>query len=404
MDTSGFTITLLALILILCLVYLLLRKNYSHWDKLNIPCFPDPMTGFGHFWPIISLKESLATGVQKIYNATSASMIGFYLVQKPCILVRDPELVKSVLVTNFKSFHDNFVTVSKKQDPARSMSPFLTRGYDQWKLARTREVNHLSGQKLRYLFLIVQEIGCKFSAYIERKIEESKDGVFECELRSLFVKFTGEIVANTALSMEGQSFVDNPHKFAFASRASTIFEPTLTNGIKQSLLLYMPIIARLLGIQQISQDTVAYFRENLKAAIKERRQSNIKQNDYLQFCMDGNAEDEIENIVGEIIIYWVDVYETSSASAATLFYFLANNPKVQEKLRNQINDILKETGGAVTYESLKSMNYFDQVLKESLRLIPVLSTFLKVCTEEITLEGSDGLKCNFRWDFLELQC
>lgn len=132
MDALSSSIALVTA-LILCIVYLLLKKNYNYWKKQNVPCLPDPILGFGHMWPVMSLKENIVSFMQNIYNSTSASMIGFYVVQKPSILIRDPELVKSVLVTNFRSFHNNLLTVSEKHDPARSKNPFLTEGYDQGK-------------------------------------------------------------------------------------------------------------------------------------------------------------------------------------------------------------------------------------------------------------------------------
>lgn len=396
MEPCGFFVTLVAPLTILYAVYLLLKRNYKRWEKQNLPCFPDPTAGFGHMWSVISLRENIGSFVQKIYNSTDASVIGFYFVQRPSVLVRDPELVKSVLVTNFTSFRNNLITVSKKHDPVLSKNPFLTTEYEQWKTARARAINHFSSQKLRHLFVIVHEVSSKLVSYIERKIEDTETGLYECELKKLFLKFTGEIVANAAFGMEGQSFEDNPDELSFTKRSSTVFEPSFVNGIKQALLLYLPGVAEFFGTSMMMKKTDTFLRENLKKIIKERRQSNAVQNDFLQFCLDGNEEGDIDSIIADLIIFYVDTYETSSSAAASLFYFLATYKKVQEKLRDHLSGVLKESGGNLTYETLKSMNYLDQVTNESLRLIPPLGAIMKVCTEEITLEGSDGLKCHLK--------
>lgn len=258
--------------------------------------------------------------------------------------------------------------------------------------ARARAINHFSSQKLRHLFLIVHDVSSKFCAYIERKITESKDGSFECNLGKLFLKFTGEIVANAALSIEGHSFEDNPPKYAFTKLAS-VFQPSVANGINQALFFFLPAIARFFGLRQVNKKTDRYFREHLKATIKQRRQSNTKQNDYLQFCLDDNGEDNLDSIVSDVFLFFIDVHETSGFAASAMLYFLATNKKVQEKLRDDLNIILRETGGTVTYESLKNMDYLDQIMKESLRLMPPLSSLMKVCTKEITLQGTDGITC-----------
>jgi hypothetical protein len=44
------------------------------------------------------------------------------------LLIRDPDLIKSVLVTDFTSFHDNDFNFEEKNDPAIAMNPFAIKG------------------------------------------------------------------------------------------------------------------------------------------------------------------------------------------------------------------------------------------------------------------------------------
>lgn len=44
---------------------------------------------------------------------------------KPHILVRDPDLIKDVIITNFNSFRDNDSNLSKKHDPLTAQNPFF---------------------------------------------------------------------------------------------------------------------------------------------------------------------------------------------------------------------------------------------------------------------------------------
>jgi hypothetical protein len=43
-------------------------------------------------------------------------------------LIRDPELVKTVLVKDFASFHDNDFHITPEDDPMLGRSPFSLRG------------------------------------------------------------------------------------------------------------------------------------------------------------------------------------------------------------------------------------------------------------------------------------
>lgn len=54
---------------------------------------------------------------------------------KPAILVRDPDLIKDMVATNFNSFHINDTNVSKRYDPLMAASPFFKEN-DEWRDAR----------------------------------------------------------------------------------------------------------------------------------------------------------------------------------------------------------------------------------------------------------------------------
>lgn len=62
--------------------------------------------------------------------------IGYYKLWRPAILVRDPELIKDMVTTNFNSFHINDTNVSKRYDPLMSASPFFKENIQEWKESR----------------------------------------------------------------------------------------------------------------------------------------------------------------------------------------------------------------------------------------------------------------------------
>lgn len=388
---------LVVFILILTLIYWFLTRKFNYWKHQNLPFAPNPIPVFGHLWPVITLKEGLAAFAYRIFKSSSASMVGFYFMQTPAVVVRDPELVKSVLQTNFNSFRNNGFGVDEINDPVMAQNPFFTKDPHKWKVTRARSGSHLSGRKLRYLFVIIQEVCSKMSNYVERKINQNNDGIYECELKDHFLKCTGEIVANSAFGIEGQSFEDNPDQLSFTNVAKNLFEPSVINGIKQALVFYIPDVARLFGIGFLGKRVDNYFRENLKVILKQRKQTSNAPNDFLQFCIETSPENDLDSIVADVLIFYTDVYETSSTALSALFYHLSKNKQVQEELRVHILSVLKTSHSCtVSYESLKNMNYLDQVIFEALRLVTPLSVLMKYCTEDITLKGNDGLTCHLQ--------
>lgn len=54
---------------------------------------------------------------------------------RPAIVLRDPDLIKDVLITNFNSFRNNDVNISKRFDPLSATNPFVIED-DEWKESR----------------------------------------------------------------------------------------------------------------------------------------------------------------------------------------------------------------------------------------------------------------------------
>ena len=62
-------------------------------------------------------------------------------------------------------------------------------------------------------------------------------------------------------------------------------------------------------------------------------------------------------------------HETTSVALAWTLYELAKNPLIQEKVRAEIDAVLRE-GNELTWETVEELKYLENVTKESLRLHP----------------------------------
>jgi cytochrome P450 family 6 len=77
-------------------------------------------------------------------------------------------------------------------------------------------------------------------------------------------------------------------------------------------------------------------------------------------------------------------FETSSAMQAFALYELSKNPEIQERIRNEIKEALKKTGGKVTYDSVMNvaeLPYLNQVFHETLRLYPIVPMLDRICND-----------------------
>ena len=73
-----------------------------------------------------------------------------------------------------------------------------------------------------------------------------------------------------------------------------------------------------------------------------------------------------EELISNLFIFFFAGQDTSSTTLSWIFYYLAKYPDVQEKLRAEVKETMKE--GAVSWETYDSMKYLAAVVKETLRL------------------------------------
>lgn len=65
--------------------------------------------------------------------------VGIYIMDRPAILVRDPEIVEDVLVKNFSHFRDNDLDVKIEHDEIFGDNPIVLKG-EAWKRKRTQHL------------------------------------------------------------------------------------------------------------------------------------------------------------------------------------------------------------------------------------------------------------------------
>ncbi|XP_011869800.1 PREDICTED: probable cytochrome P450 6a13 [Vollenhovia emeryi] len=389
-------ISLLLLTLVfLIVIYVYLTKNYKFWQKRGVPYADGALPGVGHLWDVVTMKTTISECYRKIYNENQDhSMVGVYSFQTPVLMVREPELVKTVLQTSFGSFHDNAIKINPKLDPLFANNPFCMYG-DKWMAARKRLTYAFSSMRLKILFESVKQVCETLEEYVNKKL--GKSGKVEFELKELFAKFTAQVVSGIGFGVDGLCFNDERAKESFYAIGNSFLEPTAWNNFISSLVLFVPPLADVFKVRLLPKKADRFFREIIANVIEERRKESTPRNDFLQLMVDlERAEGEkldLEVLTSHAVSFFLDGYETSSTTLSYVAFNLANKPEVQEKLREEVISVLNKYNGKLTYEALREMTYMDQVISESQRILPTVGLLNKVCTEDTELRGSDGLVC-----------
>ncbi|XP_076175478.1 putative cytochrome P450 28d1 [Ptiloglossa arizonensis] len=380
------------------LLVLYFVQKYTYWKRRGIPTAKGLVPFVGHIWPLISLKLNMANLARKLYeDAKNHSMIGWYQGTCPSLIVREPQLVKTVLLSNFSNFHENAMKLDLNVDRLLAKNPFFSYG-EIWMAGRKRLTWAFSSMRLKILFVSVNGVCKKFVDFVDRKLKSSNK--YEVELKSLFSRFTGEVVANAGLGIEGFCFEDETRPGSFVEMGNALFEPTLKKAIAHTLMFFVPGFNKLFTLPFVPKRVDRFMRQVIAENLEIRRKASTPRNDFLQLMIDfekteGEKLDE-EALASHAFSFFGDGYETSSITMSFIGYQLAKHPDIQEKLREEITSTIAKHDGELTFEALKEMTYMDQVINESQRCYPAAGFVSKLCTEECELQGTDGLRCRVK--------
>lgn len=88
---------------VLLLLWCYIRYSYSYWKRKGVP-YLKPTFPFGSFSKGFLQQISIDDQIKEIYESTSEPFIGVYSILRPVLVVRDPELVRTVLIKDFEVY------------------------------------------------------------------------------------------------------------------------------------------------------------------------------------------------------------------------------------------------------------------------------------------------------------
>ncbi|XP_022915412.2 probable cytochrome P450 6g2 [Onthophagus taurus] len=385
--------SLLILSLLLGVIYYFYQKQtLKKWINLNIPG-PEPIFPFGNMSKFVTLRSSLTMVFTEIYKKfENCRYVGIFLMNRPGVLIRDPELVEEILVKNFSSFHDNDIHVNKEDDVIFGNNPFVVKGSD-WKDIRTQHLLSLTGSKVKNMFPEINEVGDKMVKYL--KSELNKTEMYCMDALELMARYTTDVVTSVALGIDAKSFTSEEPKLRNAGK--TIFEPNKKNGLKVIALFVMPWLSKVISLRLISKSLENLYKKMIEDVERYREEMNLKRNDFFEHIKEFRGKKmSIENIMTQVGGVYIDGFGTNSSALNFMVYELAKNEDVQQNLRQEIKKYLNDCNGVITFEGVQSLEYLNAVIHESLRKYPPFPQLTKVCTQEYTFPKSTTKSSEFK--------
>ena len=209
-----------------------------------------------------------------------------------------------------------------------------------------------------------------------------------------FSKLTLEVILSTAFGVDAK--VQKGENTEMLQEAKKLFQvPSILRHL--SRLPFGNALFRLIRLVSGGGFQPKYFEGIVTEIINQRRQQGLTgRKDLLHLMMHATDETTTEGIsklsdeevVAQCIIFLLAGYETSSNTLSFTLYFLAVNPDLQDKLREEIRDALEASGRKKPlYEIAQNIEYLDCVVKESQRLCPPAAAVNRQCREDYKFNG-----------------
>ncbi|XP_072758030.1 probable cytochrome P450 6a14 [Anoplolepis gracilipes] len=388
---------ILSCILLLCYYW----RLYTYWLRRNVP--GSKFSFFKNIQNLSMLKITVAESLQMIYTKYEGyPFVGMYELATPVLLLRDPKLIKCVLVKDFVYFQNRGIMINEHADPLSAHLVNLSG--QRWRKLRTKLTPLFAPNKIRHVFELITEVSEKLKQFVDQYADNEEP----IEFRNLSMKFTSEIIATCFFGLKINSIQNGDSEFLKMCKKA--LDPSLKISMKRYIRHYMPKIFKWLSICIIPRDVSAYFTRIMKEIITYRQVNNATRNDIMQALINlKTKETEIKNalaqsqnvisessdividdrfITAQAFVFSLTGIDPSSITIGFSMYELAANPKIQEKLYNEIQITYKKHG-CMSYDFISEMKYLDCIVCETLRKYPPVGAMQRTCQKSYKIPDSD---------------
>lgn len=98
-------------------LYWFFKKSHQLFDQYGIP-YVKPHWLFGHFKDVFLMGKPIWLAYKDMYDKhESDRFAGVYTLHRPAVMIRDPELIKTILVKEFSNFRNRSFPAPKESEP-----------------------------------------------------------------------------------------------------------------------------------------------------------------------------------------------------------------------------------------------------------------------------------------------
>lgn len=293
---------LILLILFLIIISLIwwIYNQQSYFKKRNVKYFKSPPL-LGFISDNLLGRKSPYDNYLDIYNSPEFKdepFFGIFMFHKPALMIKDPELVKKIMVTDFHSFGNRHAG-SDVHDPIGYYQLFMAK-YPVWKILRSKISPFFSSAKLKSNFFLIDKLGNDLNQYIMKRLTNDR---VELNVKSLSDLFFVDVVTSVAFGVEAHSLEHSGSEFQVA--ANSIFKFSTWRGFELISNFLLPSAMKFFGFKNLSHHTVDFIYRVCPAIMEEREKSGRKRHDLIDTLIElkGDLKPEFKDHTVEDMLY-----------------------------------------------------------------------------------------------------
>ncbi|XP_013141517.1 PREDICTED: cytochrome P450 6B2-like [Papilio polytes] len=390
------------ILVVLVAVYLYGTRTFRYWEKRGIK-YETPKPFFGNFSPVFFRSKSMTQIAAKLYwKYPNERVVGSFRLTHPELLIRDPELVKQILVTDFVFFNIRGLNTHKTAIEPLSKNLFFIDG-DIWKLLRQRMTPAFTSGKLRAMFPLIVERAERLQ---NNAINVPPTGGV-LDAREIMARYTTDFIGAVGFGIDSNSLVEEDS--AFRKLGAEIFKFSVNQLLRQLLKEVFPETFKHLKIMAKVEDDVFALVRNI---LQKRNNKPSGRNDFIDLLLEckekGNmVGDSVELtkpdgtpeqvsialtealMVAQVFVFFAAGFETSASSTSYTLHELAYNPKEQVKVQQEIDRVLAKHNNKLSYDAVNEMTYLQCAFNEGIRMMPSLGYLQRKCARRYTFKDLD---------------
>lgn len=269
------------LIILLTLLLWIVYDHQSYFKKRNVKylksfpflgCLKDTIIG----------RKGIYENFLDIYNTPELKdepFFGIFMFHKPAILLKDPELIKKILVTNFNSFGTRYGK-SDVHDPIGYYQLLLAR-YPEWKQIRTKLSPFFTKAKLKSCFYLIDKLGNDLNQFLWTRLENNS---VEVDVKNMANLFFADVISSIAFGVEAHSLANSGSEIRDAANSSVDF--SIYRSLELTSVFLIPQITKTFNFLNMGRKTTEFIYKVCPDIIEHREKSGVKRNDMIDMLIE----------------------------------------------------------------------------------------------------------------------